>query len=214
MRYKHAVLKKMHETSPFFGCYGLHEWAMVYQPDGAEEVNKTQKLPFRLLQSTINEVVETSSINCTHIDAVRFFTPQAKPMNRQAQLIEEHGNRARIMLEQPGCVHAVMDLFKWAIDVFPFASSDIVFEALVLGLKARAVDMRASPYCLGEVPFKVGDELLDDLRPITVENPSGRLEYSRLQKELFRSSCPVRKMLMMVFDAVLRTIGEGEDCVH
>ena len=60
-----------------FGCFGLHEWAMVYR-----EGEHRHPVPLRLGQAGTDDVVETHKIRCTHIDAFRFFTPDAAPRNR------------------------------------------------------------------------------------------------------------------------------------
>jgi hypothetical protein len=45
-----------------------------------------------------------------------------------------------------GCVHAAMDLFKYAYQLYPFLSSGLLRECLTLAVTARKIDMRASPY--------------------------------------------------------------------
>lgn len=45
-----------------------------------------------------------------------------------------------------GCVHAAMDLFKYAYQLYPFISSELLRDCLILAIKARKIDMRASPY--------------------------------------------------------------------
>ncbi len=84
------------------GCFGLHEWAMVYR---ADETRHT--VPLRLSAAATDRVVEDHNIVCTHLDAFRFFTPEAAPLNAQ-QLTRD----ASIANERPGCLHANMDLYK------------------------------------------------------------------------------------------------------
>ncbi|MBX6722544.1 MAG: 3-methyladenine DNA glycosylase, partial [Dactylosporangium sp.] len=60
------------------GCFGLHEWAMVYRTD---EIRHSQ-VPLRLSPAAIAAVVEERGVRCTHFDAYRFFTPAARPLNR------------------------------------------------------------------------------------------------------------------------------------
>lgn len=55
-----------------------------------------------------------------------------------------------------GCVHAAMDLFKYAYQLYPFVSSDLLRECLVLAVTARKIDMRASPYDVSLVPDCAG----------------------------------------------------------
>src|SRR5690349_143419 len=61
-----------------FGCFGLHEWAMVYR-DSAHR----HDVPLRLGQAGTDAVVERHELRCTHFDAFRFFTPAAAPRNRE-----------------------------------------------------------------------------------------------------------------------------------
>jgi hypothetical protein len=49
--------------------------------------------------------VEGNRIRCSHFDAYRFLTPAGRPLNQLAPTGEtQHDN------EQPGCLHANMDL--------------------------------------------------------------------------------------------------------
>ena len=90
-----------------FGCFGLHEWAMVYRQD--ESQRRHLDRPLRLGQAGTDEVVRGHQIKCTHYDAFRFFTPAARPLNAvQPDLA------SRVVMEQPGCLHASMDIYKWA----------------------------------------------------------------------------------------------------
>ena len=79
-----AALAATRKRPPIWHCYGLHEWAMLYRPDGAEAPHKHQNLPLRVDQATINRVVEADEIKCTHFDAFRFFAPEAVEKNRHA----------------------------------------------------------------------------------------------------------------------------------
>lgn len=83
-----------------FGCFGLHEWAMVYRQE-----EHRHPVPLRLGQEATDAVVESHELRCTHIDAFRFFTPDAVPLNRYTPTRETQPE-----LEQPGCLHAGMDV--------------------------------------------------------------------------------------------------------
>ena len=63
---------------PFTGCFGLHEWAMVYR----DRASTRHPVPLRLGQAGTDAVVEAHPIRCTHFDAFRFFTPPAVGRNR------------------------------------------------------------------------------------------------------------------------------------
>eukprot|EP01031_Cornospumella_fuschlensis_P040905 gene40905-49895_t len=79
------VLRRTSNKPPFFGCFGLHEWAMLYsgrRVEGSVAAPRHQEnLALRVPQRTIDEVVEGGELKCTHFDAWRFFHPAAQPWN-------------------------------------------------------------------------------------------------------------------------------------
>lgn len=83
-----------------YGCFGMHEWAMVYR-----DRDTRHPVPLRLGAEGTDAVVEAHDVRCTHIDAFRFFTPDAVPRNRFTPTRE-----MQPQMEQPGCLHAGMDL--------------------------------------------------------------------------------------------------------
>jgi len=146
VRWQIGLLKATQSRPPKMTCFGLHEWAMLYRPDGAPpSSSRFQNLPLRIPQTKINEVVENGLLSCTHYDAYRFFPPEGKALN-PLQLSRQTVDAAEN--EQPACLHASMDLFKWLIKLAPLVPSDLVLEALHLAIRARILDMRASPYDL------------------------------------------------------------------
>lgn len=148
-----------------FGCFGLHEWAMVYK---AEEVRHEQ-LHLRMKSSEIAKFVDSQNIICSHFDAYRFFTDEAKPLNKLQPDVQN-----RIDFEQGGCIHANMDLYKWSYKFYPWVSSDLLAEAFLLAWDTREVDMMASPYDLSDY----------GLNPIRIETEEGRAEYKVAQKRV------------------------------
>lgn len=167
-------------------CFGMHEWAMVYRSD---EVRHSQ-IPLRLGQEGTDRVVENATpLRCSHYDAFRFFTPEAAPRNTTALTRQTQVDR-----EQPGCVHATMDLYKWSYKLGPLIDSELVLDCLDLAAYAREVDMRASPYDLSAYGYT----------PIRVEEPSGRAEYVRSQSELAQRAAPLRSALQQRCDLLLR----------
>ena len=82
------------------GCFGLHEWAMVYRGERRHE-----DWPLRLGQQGTDEVVDALGVRCSHHDAFRFFTPSARPLN-----VLQPTRESQAELEQPGCLHTNMDL--------------------------------------------------------------------------------------------------------
>ncbi|MDX1641436.1 MAG: 3-methyladenine DNA glycosylase, partial [Balneolaceae bacterium] len=171
------LLEKSDQQKPVFGCFGMHEWAMVYR---AENI-RHQQIPLRLSDDEITEFVESRPLVCTHFDAFRFFTKKARPMNKN------HLSRENFQdMEQPGCLHTNMDLYKWAFKLYPWISSEIIREAFFNALETRKVDMQASPYDATEF----------GLEPIKIETESGRKEYVERQMEIYWKSQPIRQRLI------------------
>lgn len=177
---------------PRFQCHGLHEWAMVYRLS-AEQVRHSG-CRLRLAPETLASFVESQSICCTHHDAYRFFTPEARPLNVVKPRLE-----TRLELEQGGCLHTNMDLYKWAYKLWPWIGSDLVAEAFLLAVQAREMDMRASPYDLSDLGFV----------PIAIETEEGRAEYREMQQAFAERSAPVRAKLRK---AAGRLIEHAERC--
>ena len=98
-------------------------------------------------------------------------------------------------LEQPGCVHSNMDLFKYAYQLYPLLPSTLLVETLQLALAARMIDMRASPYDVS------GFDGCKD--PLMVETMEGRRRYALEQEALFRKAMPLRRKLIDAYNAVL-----------
>jgi hypothetical protein len=170
-------------------CFGMHEWAMVYRSD---EVRHTQ-VPLRLGQAGTDRVVESATpLRCSHFDAFRFFTTAAAPRNA-AVLTRD----TQVQREQPGCVHANMDLYKWCYKLGPLADSELLLDCLELAADARELDMRASPYDLRDYGFT----------PIRVEESAGRAEYVRCQSDLAQRAAPLRSALQRRCDLLLRAAG-------
>jgi hypothetical protein len=161
---------------PHTGCFGLHEWAMVH---GTPETR--HDVPLRLGARGTDEVVESHRIACSHFDAYRFFTPTAAPLNQLRP-----GRDDRAAYEQPGCLHATMDLYKYAFRLWPLVGSDLVADCFVLAWDVREVDMRASPY----------DFTALGLPPIRIETPDGKREYAAHQRDFADRSAPLRLRLI------------------
>lgn len=181
------LLQQTQDRRPSFSCFGLHEWAMVYR---GKEVRHEATTALRLSQQEIDNVVESRPIVCTHFDAFRFFAPEAQPLNRIQPSLDRRGE-----LEQPGCVHANMDLYKWAFKSLPWIGSDLVGDCFRLALEAREIDMRASPYDLSAY---------GDYPPICIETKQGRVEYESHQRRLFEAGRLIRSRLIDQLVAVLK----------
>ena len=167
------------------GCLGLHEWAMVYRQD---DPLRRHDLPLRLGRAGTDAVVEAHTIRCSHIDAFRFFTPQARPLNRLQPTRE-----TQTELEQPGCLHATMDLLKWSMSLGPAVPGSLLLDCLELGFAARRLDMQASPYDVSSL----GEPA------VAIETAEGRAEYVARQQSLAEQAAPLRQALVEVCDRLL-----------
>jgi hypothetical protein len=166
------------ERPPRFGCFGLHEWAMVYRLSPEELRHSGCSL--RLSPEALARFVEGQNLCCTHYDAYRFFTPEAMPLNGFAPTLEN-----RLQHEQAGCLHANMDIYKWATKLWPWIGSDFIAKAFLLTVEGRELDMRASPYDLASHGYS----------PICIETEEGRKEYQALQQRYMQKTVSLRKGL-------------------
>lgn len=171
-----------------FGCFGMHEWAMVYRGDDDGEIRHGEKLPLRLSQTEVNAFVESRPINCSHFDAFRFFTPSAKAFNRI-----QPDKDSRFENEQCGCLHTNMDLYKWAAQSMPWVGSELLWKSFEFAIRARELDMQASAYDCSSLGYD----------PIPVETPAGRTTYERRQRELSEAARSIRAELIMRIEQLL-----------
>lgn len=168
------------------GCFGLHEWAMVYRAGD----DHRHPLPLRLGREGTDTVVDANPIACSHFDAFRFFTPEATPLNA---IQPTRANQ--IDLEQPGCLHANMDLYRWTMKLAPAIPSALELEAFELAMEIRRVDMRASPY----------DVTSCGLDAIPVETFEGKREYAELQADFAARGADLRARIVSSLN-VLRAL--------
>lgn len=165
------------------GCFGLHEWAMVYR---TTEIR--HDWPLRLGGTGTDAVVESHRIGCSHFDAFRFFTAPARPLNTL-----QPGRDDRPDFEQPGCLHAGMDLYKHAFRLTPLVCSDLVADAFDLAWDIRELDMRASPYDFTDLGFE----------PVEIETAEGKAEYVARQRDFAERGAPLRQRLIAECDRLL-----------
>ncbi|WP_193746890.1 hypothetical protein [Dietzia sp. UCD-THP] len=147
------------------GCFGLHEWAMLYR--GGDDDVRHRRVPLRVSHARIDEVVEQSRLRCTHFDAFRFFTDPAVPLNHHVLTRE-----GQVRHEQPACLHSGMDLYSHVAAMEAGAPGELLRDTLGAAFDAREVDMRSSPYDLSAW----------GLEPIPVESPEGRAVFVAHQR--------------------------------
>ncbi len=181
VRRTHALLAATAGRPAQYGCFGLHEWAMVYRST-PEEVRHAG-LPLRLGHAGTDAVVEASRLRCTHHDAFRFFTRDAVPRNATQVRRED-----QVALEQPGCLHATMDLYTWAYKLGPAVPGELLVDCFVLARDVRVLDMRASPYDVTSLGHT----------PVAVETAAGRAEYVEHQRRFAERGAALRARLLDV----------------
>ena len=175
------------------GCFGLHEWAMLYRARH-DDVRHSQT-PLRLPRERIDEVVRGSRLQCTHFDAFRFFTDAAAPLNRTLLTRDD-----QLLLEQPACLHAGMDIYAHTAALEAGAPGELLLDCLRATFDAREVDMRSSPYDLSAW----------GLQPIRVETSTGRSEFVAFQKEWMERTQSLRSRLLAAID-LLEIVSASSD---
>ncbi|MGO4238074.1 3-methyladenine DNA glycosylase [Pseudarthrobacter sp. YAF2] len=185
MAFAEVILRGTAARPAQFGCFGLHEWAMVYRQDKFDLRHEYLKL--RLGSAGTDKVVEDNKIRCTHFDAFRFYTPDAVPLNEFSPSRETQRH-----LEQPGCLHANMDLYKWAYKLLPALSSELVMDCFELSWRIRAMDMQASPYDLAEWGYPA----------IPIETPQGKASYVEHQRNFAAEATTLRERLALDLGAL------------
>lgn len=169
------------------GCFGMHEWAMVYglRPDQTRHAY----LPLRLSPDEVREVVDGVGLRCSHFDAFRFFTPEAAPRN-PLQLTRAD----QVHTDQPGCLHVTMDLYKWAGKLVPLTPPELLLDCFELARDVRELDMRASAYDLADWGYEA----------VRVETAEGRSQYARMQRGFAERGAVLRQRLLDALDRVER----------
>lgn len=191
VRWVRGLLAATASRPAMTGCLGLHEWAMVYRADRVRH----EDWPLRLGRSGTDAVVEANRLRCTHADAYRFFTGDAAPRNAVRPT-----RHRQVELEQPGCLHANMDLYKWAYKLSPLLPSELVVDAFELAAEIRELDMRASPYDLTALGYE----------PVRIETPEGKRQYVEAQRLFAERSAPLRARLISECDRLLAALDEEE----
>ena len=86
-----------------------------------------------------------------------------------------------------------MDLYKWPAKMGPVVPGELLLDAFELAVKARTLDMEASPYDCRGLGFGV----------VPVETPEGKAQYVARQRALAAEAAPIRAKLLALLDALL-----------
>jgi hypothetical protein len=180
----HRLLVATASRPPTLGCFGLHEWAMVHRTDRPRHA-----WPLRLGSAGTDDVVESHRIACSHFDAYRFFTSSARPLNALRP-----GRDDREQFEQPGCLHAGMDLYgRAAARLSPLIPAELVADCFALAWDIRILDMRAAPY---DFTGLVLDPSGEEWTPVRIETAEGKQEYVAAQRAFAERGAPLRQRLI------------------
>ena len=190
LRTLHRLLSATAARPAQLGCFGMHEWAMVYRLPQHDV--RHASWPLRLGGPGTDEVVESHRIACSHFDAFRFFTDDARPRNTL-----QPGSDDRPDFEQPGCLHAGMDLYKHAYRLTPLVPSELVADCFELARDIRVLDMRASPYDLTDLGYS----------PVRVETASGKAAYVEQQRAFASRGASLRQRLVDECERLLGAVG-------
>ncbi|HTW17916.1 MAG TPA: 3-methyladenine DNA glycosylase [Nocardioides sp.] len=188
----HRLLAATAARPASFGCFGLHEWAMVHRL--ADDETRHADWPLRLGGAGTDAVVESHRIACSHFDAYRFFTPSAVGLNTLRPTAQDRPD-----FEQPGCLHAGMDLYKHAFRLTPMISSDLVADCFELARDIRVLDMRASPYDLADLGFE----------PVPIETAAGKAAYAEAQRGFAERGAPLRARLVAECERLLDVVAQA-----
>lgn len=193
LRFVRELVSRTAARQGRFGCFGMHEWAMVYRLDQSDV--RHSDWPLRLGQDGTDAVVESHHIACSHYDAYRFFTPAAAPRNSLSPTRAD-----QTAYEQPGCLHAGMDLYKWAHKLLPAMPSDLVMDCFELARDIRGLDMRAAPYDLRELGYE----------PVRIETSEGKAQYAAEQRAFAARGQALRERLVAAIDLLFSPPGQSE----
>ena len=194
----HRLLVATASRPAHTGCFGLHEWAMVYRAS-ENDAGTRHPQPLRLGGAGTDTVVESHRITCSHFDAFRFFTDDARPRNTLSP-----GPDDRPAFEQPGCLHAGMDLYRHAFRLTPMICSDLVADCFELAWDIRVLDMRAAPYDMSGV---VLDPTGEPWSPVPIETASGKRDYAAAQESFAQRGAPLRARLIEECSRLLAAAG-------
>ena len=183
LRFMRELLQRssLAARTPQFGCFGLHEWAMVHGLRPGQQ--RHEDLPLRLTQEETDAVVERERLVCSHVDAFRFFTPSAAPRNSL-----QPTRKRQVELDNPACLHVGMDLYKWAMKLSPLLPSDLILDCFEHARTTRVLDMEASPYDVRPLGYGV----------VPIETPAGKAEYVRRQRALASQAEELRQHILTV----------------
>ena len=232
-----SLLQRTLNAAPVLHCYGLHEWAMQYQPDVSSDRknkdsssnnnsnNKNASLPpsskyqshlkLRVDQKTLNETVEANTLFCTHVDAWKFFAKEALLLNRfGSRKHASNSHETNNTRELPGVDERPEWLLRSEQPACVHTTMDLLKIALKLGpfcdpnLFCRVLEITVSARCLDFAASPYDAQTDYGVEPIFIETDFGRNEYKQRQMELMRRAHPIRKDLLENYEQFLSVLCE------
>lgn len=117
---------------------------ITYGPRGRSREGSVPHIPCPWCARTrVNGPSQDGRIGDFPPSAVAYVAPFARrPLNAVELTRGDQGQR-----DQPGCVHANMDLFKWTLQMWPMLSSEDLVDSLELAMACRMLVSWASWWC-------------------------------------------------------------------
>src|SRR5664280_3036790 len=106
---------------------------------------------------------------------------------------------SQVAMEQPGCLHATMDLYKLAYKLSPALASDLTADCFDLARQVRELDMRAAPYDLRPLGYE----------PVKIETAEGKATYVDAQRDFASRARVLRRRLVDACDRMLPSAPGG-----
>ena len=143
-----------------FGCFGLHEWAMVYRQDDRSAA-ALRIVPLRLGQAGTDEVVRDASDPLHPLRRVPVLHPAAPG---RATLLQPDLDVAGRTWSSPAACMRRWTSTSGPTSCIPVVPSDLLLDCFVLARAIRELDMRASPYDLTDLGYP----------PVRIETAAGQ----------------------------------------
>ena len=169
----HALLVATAGRPANFGCFGMHEWAMVYRLTEDE----TRHPPTRSgsARPAPTRWSRPTGSRCSHFDAYRFFTAPARPLN----ILNPAAHDRPPSSSPRACTPAWTSTSR--LQARPrWSRRELVTDCFELARDIRIFDMRAAPYDFSGLHI---DHTGEEWTPIKVETPEGKREYVEAQKQ-------------------------------
>ena len=166
--------------APRLGCFGLHEWAMVYR-QRPEQV-RHDAWPLRLGSDGTDRGGRVAAGAVRALRRVPLLHPEA----RAAATRCSRPARPRSTWSSRAACTPTWTSTNGPTSWHPATPSELVADCFELAARVRELDMRASPYDLADLGYE----------PVPIETAEGRAEYVRQQGAFAEAAAPLRARLI------------------